>query len=45
VVGEIFGHVLTKNEVKIIDQNRTEAKGSDPELTDDLRRKLAVALK
>jgi transcriptional regulator with XRE-family HTH domain len=44
-VAEIFGTVLTKNEVEIIKHIRAVTKGSDPDLTTDLERKLKAAFK
>jgi len=44
-VSEIFGAILNKNEVKMIDLIRQITKGSEPELTHDLERKLRVAFR
>lgn len=42
-VSEIFGTILNKNEVKMINLIRQITNGSDRELTHDLERKLKVA--
>jgi transcriptional regulator with XRE-family HTH domain len=44
-VAQIFGTVLTRNETKMIDVIRRATKGTDPEVTDNLERKLKVAFR
>lgn len=43
-IADIFGTVLTKNETRTIELIRRSTKGSDPDLTHDLKRKLKAAL-
>ena len=44
-IAEIFGTVLTRNETKMIELIRETTKGSDPELSRDLERKLKAAFR
>ena len=44
-IAEIFGTVLTRNETKMIETIREVTKGSDPDLTRDLERKLKAAFR
>ena len=44
-IAEIFGTILTKNETKMIELIRHVTKGSDPDLTHDLERKLKAAFR
>lgn len=42
-IAEIFGTILTRNETKMIELIRSLTKGSDPELTHRVKRKLKAA--
>lgn len=44
-IAEIFGTILTRNETKMIELIRRLTKGSDPELTHRVKRKLKAAFR
>jgi transcriptional regulator with XRE-family HTH domain len=44
-IAEVFGTIVSKNEVKILEVIRDVTKNADPRLTPDLERKLRAALK